>query len=489
MNKKKIFRLKIFPRCKEPAQNGFRWLLFFTPVLIAAFLYVQNEIRYYKNFDYDLHADYSYAFPANSATQVKLEQNGFNWPAEKISWDTAFLKINVRSDWSSVFFKPFIEIRYQGETARQYFEKTAQGIRYLNLSRLTDNPPASTLHLGRIELRGHHVSWKQGVAELYRFQNIDTSKEKILVIAPHPDDAEIAAFGLYDHKDAYIVTITAGEGGKRRFKRFFPDKKEHALFQGMIRTWDSIIVPFWGGLMPERCVSLCYFDGTLEKMFEHPSEKVTSAAESTNLGVFRKYNLSDLATKDMPDPTWNNLVEDLSRLIRLIHPSLIVTPNPMTDSHPDHQFSTIALFEAIQKSGLKTGSLYLYTVHNTYSSRWPFGKATSLVTLPPYFSKRPFFEKIYSHQLSRQSFTRKLFALDDMHGFRPVYFLSSDKYSAGLPLIVQSAYLQWKTLSQARKYLRYDELFFVVSVEKASSLREEFLKNSSRLLPKKTYYV
>ena len=367
---------------------------------------------------------------------------------------------------------------------QQYFEKTAQGVRYINLSRFAGTS-SSEASPDEVEFKGRYISWKPELTELYLFQNVDINKEKIFIIAPHPDDAEIATFGLYDHRDAYIVTITAGEDGKPRFKRFFPDKREHALFQGMVRTEDSITVPFWGGLMPERCVNLGYFDGTLEEMFKNPTRAVASVAGTEDLSTFRKYNLSHLAAQEIPLPTWNALVEDLSRLITLIQPTVIVTPNPLTDSHPDHQFSTIALLEAIQKSGLKTGSLYLYTVHNAHSSRWPFGKATSVVSLPPYFSKHPFFDKIYSYHLSQESFTRKLFALDDMHGFRPVYFLTSDKYSENFPIIIQSVYLQWKTISQARKYLRDDELFFVLPVQKAGWLKEEFLRNSPRIFKKK----
>ena len=450
---------------------------------IALFFYVRAEIRYYSEFSYNLHSDYVYSFPQSSVVKIKLEKDGFNWPETKKSWDTVILKIAIRSDWSSILFKPFIEINYRGNISRQYFEKTARGIRYLNLSHLYQS--AQSLTLGsKITLHGHSISWEQFPTELYLFKNADLSKEKILVIAPHPDDAEIAAFGLYDNKDAYIVTITAGENGKPRFKRFFSDKKEHAIFQGKVRTWDSITVPFWGGIPPERCINLGYFDKTLKTMFEKPSEKMVSVTGTSDLRTFRKYNLSNLVSKEVLDATWNNLVEDLSSILTQINPSVIVAPNPLTDSHPDHQFTTIALCEALQKTGIAKGALYLYTIHDSFSSRWPFGNAASLVSLPPYFSKRNFFERIYSHHLSEDTFIRKLFAMDDMHGFRPIYFLKLSEYNNIVPTIVQSAYLQWKTVSQARKYLRFDELFFVSPMEKAVSLREEFLKSTQTISEK-----
>ena len=99
--------------------------------------------------------------------------------------------------------------------------------------------------------------------------------------------------------------------------------------------------------------------------------------------------------------------------------------------------------------------------------------------------KKAFFEKIYSHFLDEKTFIRKLFALDDMHGFRPIYFLKLNEYDNIIPIIMQSAYLQWKTVSQARKYLRFDELFFVNPIGKAAFIREEFLQSHFNSIRKK----
>ena len=37
----------------------------------------------------------------------------------------------------------------------------------------------------------------------------------MLVIAPHPDDAEIAAYGLYTDTAATVATLTAGDASDR----------------------------------------------------------------------------------------------------------------------------------------------------------------------------------------------------------------------------------------------------------------------------------
>ncbi len=454
----------------------FWWLLI--PVLIAAFFYMDAEHRYYKSFRYDLRADYRYAFPSGSVSPVMIERDGFQWPLGEKGLDTAFLKIAVRSDWTSFFCFPYIEIRYRGMVLRQYFEKTGRGIRYLNLSPLFKTLPPPAMN-EKIVLEGHHLAWNPGASELYLFRNPEIKKARILILAPHPDDAEIAAFGLYNNQDAYIITLTAGEGGKQKYKRFFKDPKNHALFQGKVRTWDSIVIPFWGGIPPEKCFNLGYFDETLHDMFRNPARKTGShLAETFDLNTFRQYNLSDLLPKNAPEePTWNNLVATLEHLLTEINPSVIVTPNPLTDAHPDHQFTTVALLEALQKTPAIKGSLYLYTVHDSYSTRWPLGNATSIVSLPPFFSQLPFFEKIYSHSLTPEAYNRKLFAMDDMHDLRPVYFISPEQFTRVWLTLLQSFYLHWKGALTMRKYLRRDELFFVAPAEKAPYLHELFLKN------------
>ncbi|MFH1799539.1 MAG: PIG-L family deacetylase [Candidatus Omnitrophota bacterium] len=454
------------------------WGLILLPACIAIFFYVDSEQRYYESFQYNLQADYHYAFPQNSASPVTLKENGFQWPLSKTGADTAFLKIPVRADWTSIFFLPYVEIRYRGIVVKQYFEKTCRGVRYLNLSPVLKAVPPLT-EGDELVIKKHHISWDQGPSELYCFQNSELKKARILILSPHPDDAEIATFGLYNDQDAYIITLSAGEGGKTKYKKFFKDLKKHSLFQGKVRTWDSLVLPFWGGISPQKCFNLGYFDGTLKAMFYDPARKAfSSLAETSDLNTFRQYNLSDLLPRyTVQEPTWNNLVGDLVLLLNEINPSIIVTPNPLTDGHPDHQYTTLALLEALQRTPAVKGNLYLYTVHAAYAARWPFGTAKSVVSLPPFFSKLPFFEKIYSLHLPLDVYIRKFFAIDDMHDIRPVYFLSPQQNTEPWPNALQSLYLHWKGALTMRKYLRMDELFFVTSTENAPFLRETSLKN------------
>ena len=458
-------------------QSWFGWGLILIFLSVVAYFKISEELRYYRGFCYNLHDNYQYNFPKNSVSPVVLERNGFSWPSQKRA-DTAFLKIEIRTDWTSVLFLPYVEIRYRDMVLRQYLEKTGRGVRYLNLSQIAQAFP-SPAEGEKIVFKGHHLSWGQSPSELYLFNNPEIQKARILVLAPHPDDAEIAAFGLYDDQDAYVVTITAGEGGKSNYKRLFRNPKSQSLFKGKVRTWDSITVPFWAGISPLKCFNLGYFDETLSKMFRNPSQKIISPFTQTkDLKTFRQYNVSDLLPKETGEGnSWNGLVKDLEQLLIKVNPSVIVTPNPITDGHSDHQLTTLALLEALQKTPTVKGSLYFYTVHAAYAPRWPLGTAQSIVSLPPFFSRSPFFEKIYSLHLTPDVYAQKFFAMDDMHDIRPFYFLSIEQATKALPAAIQAVYLHWKGVLTMRKYFRMDELLFVSPTDKATQLREIFLKN------------
>lgn len=446
--------------------------------LIAVYLWGDNEHRYYESFHYNLHTDYSYAFPKDSISPVTIEKGGLEWPGAKAGSDTAFLKIAIQTDWTSIFFFPSVEIHFRGIVLRQYFEKTGRGVRYLNLSQIANALP-SPIKGEKIFLKGHHLHWTKGPSELYLFQNPEIQKARILILAPHPDDAEIATFGLSNNQDAYVITVTAGEGGKANYKGLFKDHKKQALFKGKVRAWDSITIPFWGGVSPLKCFNLGYFDETLNLMFRTPSQKISSPfTQTTDLKTFRQYNISNLLPKETAEGnTWNGLVKDLEQLLTEINPSIIVTPSPLTDGHSDHQFTTLALLEALQQTPTVKGNLYFYTVHAAYAPRWPLGTAKSVVSLPPFFSKLSFFEKIYALHLSSEAYIQKFFALDDMHDIRPFYFLNIQQATEALPAALQALYLHWRGVLVMRKYFRMDELFFVAPTENAASLREIFSKN------------
>jgi len=274
-------------------------------ILTAASIIIRKDLR--NMYNYNTSADYEYNFKENSAEIIKLnlENDGFLFPLIQSAPDTLFIKIRVNSSLAAQILEPYIQIFYKETKQKQYFERGARGIRYLNISHLSASGLPKTGE--KVFLKGRHIKW-QKEGELVIFKNENPDKKRILIIAAHPDDAEIAAFGLYSHRDSYIVTITAGDSGDFQYGDIYPDEKLHYFEKGKMRVWDSITVPFFGGITPDRVLNLGYFDGTLKKMHDHPSMAVSSIhTQIKDINVFRSYNLSNLVPKNSGEATWLNL--------------------------------------------------------------------------------------------------------------------------------------------------------------------------------------
>ncbi len=134
----------------------------------------------------------------------------------------------------------------------------------------------------------------------------------MLVLAPHPDDAEIAAFGLYAYREATVVTITTGNAGPRNYEAVFDDVPAMYHFKGRIRLIDSITVPWQGGIPPDRTFNMGYFDARLAEMHDKPTAVIPEMySPNTDIGAYLKYNLGSLLPKRPRASTWTNLVDDL----------------------------------------------------------------------------------------------------------------------------------------------------------------------------------
>src|SRR6267378_4172384 len=129
----------------------------------------------------------------------------FTWPRTGTQWDTALLA--VRS-WGAEQ-DPYVEVSVGEFRIQQYLDTNALGVRWLNLSSLRAQLAGGT----EVIIRTHAVTLEAETATLRLFDNHLDLQQRVLVIAPHPDDAEIAAFGLYADRQASVVTVTAGNAG------------------------------------------------------------------------------------------------------------------------------------------------------------------------------------------------------------------------------------------------------------------------------------
>jgi LmbE family N-acetylglucosaminyl deacetylase len=417
-------------------------------------------------YHYDVSRDQHYDFPASRSSRIvsRLLNGSLDIPRAAQAGDVVLLELRIRSTLLGRWFEPYVELASTRRRCRQPFERGGSGLRYVELS------PLGLAGETSLRLTGHHLKIGEQSVVLHYLQNeLDLEHQKILVLGAHPDDAELAAFGVYAGRDAYVVTLTAGESGEPgAFERF--DGAGVYLEKGRSRAWNSVTVPMLGGLSIGRTANLGYFDGTLQTMREQPTTAVRSRQAGVEfLDAFgQSQNPSLMPPRGNRTATWTNLVADLEHLVKTVQPDIVVTHYPRLDWHPEHKMSTVALVEALKNLNWRHGSLLLYTNHPSSSDRYPFGEAGDLMSLPPGVDDI-FFDGIVSVPLDRERQSQKHMALDAMIDLRPVIQIDSLRSVATAFKDVLKSTVSDGHISYFRQAVRANELFFEVRV---SSLYE-----------------
>jgi LmbE family N-acetylglucosaminyl deacetylase len=397
---------------------------------------------------------------------------GIVWPKlVDADWDTALLGVQITSD--AAVAAPYVEIAADGVSDRQYFPPGDVGERWLNLTFLR-----SAIVGTRISLRGEGVAFAAPAVRLRLFDGgLDLSKS-ILVLAPHPDDAEIAAFGLYANRNASVVTVTAGNAGAPTYEAVFDDPGDLYLFKGRIRLIDSITIPWQGRIPPERAFNMGYFDARIAEMHDKRDAVVPEMYRpNTDINVYRRENIGSLLPRRPRESKWGNLVDDTLAVLKKVKPALIVAPHPQLDTHRDHQFTTVALSEALARWN-RPVMLLLYTNHAD-RNRYPYGPAGTLLSLPPPPSGDLMIDRVYSHPLSAGLQRQKLFALESMHDLR---FSPTRQYQLAredVRALVPEKPGPEPDITYLRRGPRSNELFFVYDREGFGSMIEGFLASRS----------
>jgi LmbE family N-acetylglucosaminyl deacetylase len=373
----------------------------------------------------------------------------FAWPRTVNKWDTALLR--VRS-WGAEH-DPYVEVSVGEFRIQQYLDANAVGERWLNLSGLRAQLAGGT----EVIIRTHAVTLEAEAATLRLFDNRLDLQQRILVIAPHPDDAEIAAFGLYADRQASVVTVTAGNAGDMNYRANLSDPAEHYALKGYLRAVDSVTVPWQGYIPPERTANLGYFDGRLDAMYLAPEQTIPEVyGPNTDVALYRRANLSNLVSSAARSNTWQHLVEDLVEVLRKVNPGIVVMPDPRLDTHLDHEFTTVALDQALEQ--WQGNPVFLLYTNHTDSNHYPYGPAGTVVSLPP-GDQHLSMQKIYSHPTAHALQIRKLFALESMHDLR----LSPDEQMtcSSVSIARRPDYPRTPEEDYFRRAPRANELFYV----------------------------
>jgi LmbE family N-acetylglucosaminyl deacetylase len=429
--------------------------------LVAGLVLIKAGRRRRAIYRYDVSKDQRYDFSRSHSSPIagQIQNGGLEILGPLPNSSLVLLELRIESTTLGRWFEPYVQLECAHRRLRQPFERGGSGVRYIDLTQMLVGGEVS------VRLSGHFLRVSDQSVVLHCLSNaVNLDQQRILVLGTHPDDAEIAAFGVYADRDAYVVTLTAGEAGEAGAFRKFAGAR--AFYEkGRTRAWNSVTVPMLGGLAMSRTANLGYFDGTLPTMrgrAETPVHSLHAGAEFLDaFGVCQDPNLVE--SRHRRSATWRNLVADLERLVEAIQPDVLVTPYPRLDAHPDHQMSTVALIEALKNLNWRHGSLLLYTNHLSSSDRYPFGEAGDLVGLPPGVDDI-FFEGIVSSPLDAQRQARKHVALDAMVDLRPDIQIDSLGSVATAFRNVLKSTVTDSSISYFRQAVRANELFFRVEV-------------------------
>ncbi|RBQ26203.1 MULTISPECIES: PIG-L family deacetylase [Arcobacteraceae] len=424
-------------------------LIYFLVSIIFIISFVLIKIRD-KMYGYNQKKDYYYNFKDSKEFDFDKSINLKYYDTNQI----LILKLDIKSTLYSKLFPPYIEVYSNNKIEKTFFEHGAQGIRYIDISSFSgfDNIKIFTKNC-------YIVSKK---IEVFDFENLYIKNKKVLVIAPHSDDAEISSFGLYsDAKESFIVTVTAGETISDNFK-LFKTNKEKAIAKGKIRVYDALTVGQIGEVNYENSIVLGYFNEGIKKMYEDKENIVSSkTAGISDINYFRRVNHSKIETNPNPSSTWSSLVSDFKYIIDSTKPHLIVTLHPQIDSNLDHQYITLALLEAMENINCENIKLLTTTNHLTQNEIYPYGDIFSTSALVPKFDQPFIFKDIYSHQLSKDKQAYKYYALEAMSDLRDPLIQISVKSAFNFAFKSLRRYITGKEKSYYRRSVRTNEIFYV----------------------------
>lgn len=211
------------------------------------------------------------------------------------------------------------------------------------------------------------------------------SGQRIMLLAPHPDDETLCCAGLIQQAvaagaEVQVVWVTSGDGfelGGALMSRQL-DPTDAAMMQlARTRTREAQTAARLLGLRADQTSFLGYPDGGLLPMFlEHYASPFTSPLTGQS-AVYLGAALSPGAAY-----TGLNLERDLGGVIARFRPDLLLAP-AAEDQHPDHR-TVSYLATRIMAERQQVSRLRFWVVHGGLEWPLPKGRHPELpLTIPP----------------------------------------------------------------------------------------------------------
>lgn len=420
-----------------------------------------------RMYQYDCADDYLYE-NLESIDGLKVDKNHLSYGKNKDESVSVFLVIKLKSYTKAKLFRPYVTLKSNDAVAVHYFEHAANGVRYLNISHY--EPTSFTL-------LGTYCE-----AEVLKIVTSKTSailQGTSIIIGPHPDDNEIAAFSFFNSQSIYI-NVTAGQYNNSRFNKLYKNKSIALQKQGVFRSIDSIASPLAFGISKDNIHNFGYFCQNLRNMYAN--RLVTCASKFNGLmlepALFRDVKINAFLPSDNFSHTWQSMVSDFELCFSKNAFINVVLPDPRTDSHEDHQFTTLAAIEALVNLGIKDVNLLFYTNHLINSEFFPYGARHAPISLPPQFEENFKYDSILSVPLSATTQADKFIALQMMHDLRSgVEFEDLKGRFKHIVLLLKS--LIHDDGNYFDRAVRGNELFFVISINHfyKQDFRDDFFKS------------
>lgn len=409
--------------------------------------------------------NYEYPLKATWECSVNISNSGFLECDNQDSCVIDHHSILLRFSYTSLSKKKLgvISVNEHAFSTKQYFEAGQKGIRYLNITGIKSLKDIS------ITCENCDISIEN---QLLGFKNPDLDSEPILIIAPHADDAELSAYGLYsDHaSNTWIATINTGsnlQGLERQYiQNLDTDIALAEKRKGYIRSWNAMTTPLLAKVPMQQLLSLGYFNISSSSILNTPKDIVSHPSISDiSPNHFRQWNHVKLSNDTHNINSGAALIQDLVELIEHIQPRTILVTHPEIDPHDEHVASAIALHLALQKSTFIPENILFYVNHLRGIKLFPYGPEHSRTALPPWFKSSSLLDdsSCYSHALSYSKQQEKVLAFDTMHDLR-----SKDRLEKKLKRwinqkIKKNGYQYYGNHSYFQTHIKADEVFITIS--------------------------